>query len=227
MKRLLVGLVCSALLAPAAMAQTADSLSGAQSFSSSKAASNSVAAGVGTGGTSSLSYSSTVTNTIPRNTTATIHNTPDVGLPGLFGGTNPCTVGATGGLSLAGVGVGLGGQWAAAGCERRNASVILFQANMPDVAVALLCQDDQIRTAFREVGKPCPADRAETTAAAAAAPAPVAMAPTPAPAQVQQQQPMPVAAVQTQTTAAGKPAWCSTSSPGTGADRTTYDYYCR
>ncbi len=120
----------------------------------------------------------------------TVHNTPDVGAPALYGGTNPCSVGVSGGMSVAGFGVSGGSTYSDHGCERRNGAVILFQAQMPDVAVALLCQDSDMRTAFSEAGKPCPQDRHRVTDAqpaapvsiAAAAPAPAAATPAPAPA---------------------------------------------
>jgi hypothetical protein len=89
----------------------------------------------------------------------TVHNTPDVAAPALFGGTNPCSVGVSAGVGVAGFGLSAGSTWSDRGCERRNSAVILFQANMPDVAVALLCQDHDIRSAFGNAGKPCPQDR--------------------------------------------------------------------
>lgn len=118
----------------------------------------------------------------------TIRNTPDASAPALYGGTNPCSVGVSGGIAVAGFGMSAGSTWSDRGCERRNGAVILFQANMPDVAVALLCEDTEMRSAFTFAGKPCPQDRAVAKVAA------VAPAPMPAPAAVAAAQPIPAVA---------------------------------
>lgn len=97
--------------------------------------------------------------------------------------------------------------------RRRNSAVILFQAGMPDVAVALLCQDSEIREAFREAGKPCPADRPKPAVAEAEQPA---AAPQPAAATIPQEPPPPMDT---------RPAWCA-APIRTEADRATYNYYC-
>lgn len=186
----------------------------------------------------SSSPTSSINQTYQSGGTSTIHNTPDVAGPPIYGGTNPCAVGASGGVSVAGLGLAGGGMWNSPGCERRNAAVILFQANLPDVAVALLCQDDGIRTAFKEAGKPCPADRVQVSAVTEPAPvaqasytpppapAPVAAAPAPAPVQV---------ASAPEASDSGLPRarqdWCSkTAAPKHGdhsSDATAYRYYCQ
>jgi hypothetical protein len=174
------------------------------------ASGRSAAAAGGSGGSSGGSGS--------NDYTATVHNTPDVAPPGQFGGTNPCAVGVSGGVSVAGVGIGGGGTWGSDGCERRNSAVILFQAGMPDVAVALLCQDSEIRQAFRDAGKPCPQDRPKERVADArpsdgnGSAAPVAA--------------VQAAAATVQPVADSRPAWCS-QPVRTEADQATYNYYCK
>ncbi len=164
--------VLTATVCPVAIAQTVgnsasssgSSSADAKSGSLSGASSNSGVVNVlNSGGSGAISYSGTYT----------VKDNPPVAPPSIFGGTNPCTVGVSGGVSVTGFGLGLGGSWSDKGCERRNGAVILFQANMPDVAVALLCEDSNMESAFSAAGKPCPQARA------AAQPAPVAMA-TPA-----------------------------------------------
>lgn len=163
--------------------------------------------------------------------TSTIRNTPDA-VPGtIYGGTNPCAVGASAAMSVAGLGIGGGGMWNSPGCERRNGAVILFQANLPDVAIALLCQDEEMRTAFRQAGRPCPADRVQV--AAAPEPAPVSYAPPPTPvapppAPVQSYAPPPSAET---APVSGRQDWCATTRPPRPSDRspdaTSYRYYCQ
>ena len=190
---------------------------GASSSSGSKSSSNSNANGT-----------NTVTQVYQGGGSSTIHNTPDAVPSTIYGGTNPCAVGASAAMSVAGLGIGGGGMWNSPGCERRNGAVILFQANLPDVAIALLCQDDEMRTAFRQAGRPCPADRAQV-ASAEPAPAPMAVA-----------APMPVAAgpapeAMPEASNSGgprsRPAWCeSTNAPRPsdhGPDATAYRFYCQ
>ncbi len=140
--------------------------------------------------------------------TSTIHNTPDVNAPGLYGGTNNCLVSGSGGVSVAGFGLSGGGMWEAQGCERRNDAVILFEANLPTVAVAMLCQDDETRNAFMAVGKPCPADRQPGVVYPAYATVAVSSA-----------------------VAVTRPKWCNSmvrpEDSDVGPDATTYRYYCK
>jgi len=203
----------------------AAAVSGAQSGVGS--ASSNLTINNGGAGTTGINYSGSYT----------VKDVPAVAPGSLYGGTNPCTVGVTGGLALSGFGLGLGGQWSDRGCERRNGAVILFQANQSDAAIALLCEDTDIRAAFKVSGKPCPQDLADAAAAAAAkapvataAPPPV-MSPVPAAAPMA----MPAAAPANATMAAsdnatgdykgGKPAWCSDRVKNS-TDKAFHDYYC-
>ncbi len=201
-RRLAFALVCLCAAVPAASAQTSTSNTSTSNSSSDA----NTTTNAGSVATSQAGTSSAVINQFqntPSHTDATIRNVPNTGGIALFGGTNPCTVGAAGTVSAVGVGVGLGGQWSARGCERRNAAVILFQANMPDVAVAVLCQDEDIRNAFRASGRPCPQD--VRTAAAAGTP-PVAEAARPAVAMNSGPSAQPVAVAQTRLTPAPEQA---------------------
>jgi hypothetical protein len=125
----------------------------------------------------------------------TIRNTPEVIAPSVVGG-NPCSVGASGGVSLPGFGVALGGTWADKACERRQEAALLFNMGENKVAVELMCQDDSVRNAMRVSGRPCTAD---------IQPAAVAQAPA-------------LATVPVTTVAAGapkkpeRPEWCWTAS---------------
>jgi hypothetical protein len=183
---------------------------------------NATGAGTGTNATTDPAAANTFTDNVHYSGSQTIRNTPDAVAPALYGGTNPCSVGVSGGLGLPGFGISAGGTWSDRGCERRNGAVILFQANMPDVAVALLCQDSDMRTAFGSAGKPCPQERAVAARQAAAA--------TSAPVQQAAAQPAPATTVAANTAQAGyrgpAPAWCS-SPIKDATDRAYHTYYCR
>ncbi len=212
-------LLALALIAIPALDARADSGAGSTAKSNANAGANAGAVSQSSGGQAGaqiVSYGGG---------TSTIHNTPEA-VPGtIYGGTNPCAVGASGAMSIAGLGIGGGAMWNSPGCERRNAAVILFQANMSDVAVALLCQDDGIRTAFKEAGKPCPADRVQVAAytepvaatPAAYSPPPVAAAPAPAMTEA--------------SSGRTRPAWCDTTTAPRAADHspdaTSYRFYCQ
>jgi hypothetical protein len=141
----------------------------------------------------------------------TVRNTPEVIAPSIVGG-NPCAVGASGGLSLPGFGIALGGTWADRACERRQQAALLFNMGEQKVALELMCQDDNVRTAMKVGGKTCAAD-----APVAQAPAPVAQAPSPA-------APMVLAAAQSP--AAPRPAWCAKAAPSTEASKAYVEQAC-
>jgi hypothetical protein len=150
------------------------------------------AAGLGTG---SLNYGGSYTT----------RNTPEMIPPSVVGG-NPCSVGASGGVSLPGFGVALGGTWADKACERRQQAALLYNMGEQKVALELLmCQDDSVRNAMRTSGKPCIVDTAPVAQVPAVASMPVAAA-TAAPTTVAQATPV-------------VPAWCAKAAPTTEASR--------
>lgn len=227
------------------VAATVGGPAGAQTLGNNSAYSNSTsnASAVGvsgstsgataSGGTSSSGVTNNLSFSSPSTTSSTsavhysgsysVSDVPSVVPPSIFGGTNPCTVGVSGGLSVTGFGLGLGGTWSDKGCERRNGAVILFQANMPDVAVALLCEDTGMRDAFSAAGKPCPQERREMAQAAAAAPAP---APASAPVvMVAPAAPMVATPVSASGYQGPTPAWCASPSR-TASDQAAHNYYC-
>jgi hypothetical protein len=131
----------------------------------------------------------------------TVRNTPEVIPPNVVGG-NPCSVGASGGMSVAGFGIAGGATWADKQCERRQQAALLFNIGKPKAATELMCQDDNVRAALRIAGEPCAAD-APRVAAAEATPA-AAVSPATAP-----------VAVVTLAPAAKpiRPEWCYTTGP--------------
>jgi hypothetical protein len=133
----------------------------------------------------------------------TIHNTPEVIPPNVVGG-NPCAIGASGGLSMAGFGIAAGATWADKQCERRQQAALLFNIGKAKAATELLCQDDNVRAALRTAGEPCVADQVAVVAPASVATA----APLPLPHAV-----VPVAATAVPAAKPLRPEWCYTAGP--------------
>ena len=147
----------------------------------------------------------------------TIRNTPEVIPPSVVGG-NPCAVGASGGVALPGFGLALGGTWADKACERRQQSALLFNMGENKVALELMCQDDNVRTAMRVSGKPCTADTVPTPVAQASAPA-MAVAAASATSD-------PVVLAATHVAAAPRPEWCAKAAPTTEASKAYVAQVC-
>jgi hypothetical protein len=134
----------------------------------------------------------------------TVRNTPEVIAPSIVGG-NPCSVGASGGMSLPGFGLALGATWADKACERRQIAALMFNMGEKTVAFEVMCQDDVTRAAMKTAGKPCVADIAAVAQAMAPAMQIAALA---APA---------VAPTMAQAPAVPKPEWCAKAAPTTAA----------
>jgi hypothetical protein len=143
----------------------------------------------------------------------TVRNTPEVIPPGIVGG-NACAVGASGGLSMAGFGIAGGATWADKACERRQQAALLFNMGEQKVAVELMCQDDNVRSAMRLGGKPCSTDVAAAQAAPATQVAVLAAASRP------------IVPAATQVPAAPKPDWCTKAAPTTEASKAYVEQVC-
>lgn len=209
------------------------STSGAKSTSSSR--SNSRSAAVGnvtnvyagyTGTTTDPSSSTTGTAgtggdpTVNMNYSGsyTVRNTPEVIPPNVMGG-NPCAVGASGGLSMPGFGLAMGATWADRACERRQQAALLFNMGEQKVALELMCQDDNIRSAMRVAARPCTADTPAPVSQAPAATAPVAQTAAPAVIAVAASAPAKPVVIASAMPAAPKPEWCARAKPDTEASR--------
>jgi hypothetical protein len=200
-----------------ASAQTA--VAGAQSGSAAQAAAGSQA---GSAAVIQQTFQGTpgVTRNIigyenRQDTRATIRNTPDAYAPPVTGGTNPCARGASGGGSVAGFGLAIGGSWSDPECERRNLSALLHNQGQPVLAQEVLCETDTVRRARIRLARtgraePCADDIPAGTPVVA--PAPVAAAPSPREIIAGGAQPVFV-----------RPAWCETASV---AERRRYVSTC-
>jgi hypothetical protein len=121
---------------------------------------------------------------------ATIRNTPDG--------------------SVAGFGIGLGGNWSDPDCERRQLAALSHNTGQQAVAQEILCGSRDYREARQRIGQPCAADVQRV-----AATQPVLIAnPQPGPVQV----PAPAPVVRS-----GPPDWCQTAS---AAERRQYRTVC-
>ena len=148
----------------------------------------------------------------------TVRNTPEVIPPGIVGG-NACAVGASGGLSMAGFGIAAGATWADRACERRQQAALLFNMGEQKVAVELMCQEDNVRSAMRLGGKPCSTDVAVAQAPAAAASPTTQVA-------VLATTSAPIVPAVVQVPAAPKPDWCAKAAPSTEASQAYVAQVC-
>jgi hypothetical protein len=112
----------------------------------------------------------------------------------------------------------MGATWADRECERRQQAALLFNMGEQKVAMELMCQDDNIRSAMKIAARPCTADvPPPAPVAQTAAPAVIAMA---APAAIK-----PVA-IASAMPAAPKPEWCLRAKPDTEASRAYVAQVC-
>jgi hypothetical protein len=125
----------------------------------------------------------------PYNTHSTIDNhgipnqAPALSLPSVYG-LNPCSVGASVGITTPMVGIGGALSSADPACEARNNAALAITAFHNELlAREVLCTRDEWRKAWARIGKPCLDDQraAQPPAAKAAAAAPVANAAPAAP----------------------------------------------
>ena len=120
--------------------------------------------------------------------------TPTV-IPPSMQGANPCTVGASGGVSVMGFGGTAGVMTESRRCRGQEWFRFQMMAGNREAAQAIACiTDEDMREAYRQIGQPCPADRAAQTTAR----------PT--------TQPVIAQPVAQQVAAAARPAWCDTTS---------------
>jgi hypothetical protein len=203
---------------------TSSSNSAANASAGARSASRSAAVGNSSSTTISIS-SGTGTSagaSDPSGTTAseqyigygggyTLRNTPEVQPPNVLGG-NPCAVGASAGLSMAGFGIAGGATWADRACERRQQATLLFNMGEPKTALELMCQDDNVRSAMRVSGKPCAAD--------------IAAAQVPAAVPVAQVAAIAVAPGAAQDPAVARPDWCAKAAPTTEASKAYVAQVC-
>lgn len=223
---MVVGVSCAAFAQVSATgtgqaAAGADASAGAQSGSTAAVTQNYYSGGttrVENAGTTGVTYgggtNNTTRNIIQGGTQdtyrATIRNTPDVYAPNVSGGTNSCLVGMSGGGSVAGFGIGIGGNWSDPDCERRQLAALAFNTGQQALAQEIICGSTAVREARQRMGQPCLVDVQAAQARAAANQPPVILAGAPAvPGEVIGGGAVP----QSRSAVNTVPDWCMTASP--------------
>lgn len=110
----------------------------------------------------------------PYNTRATINNTgipnqaPPLNLPSVYG-LNPCSTGASVGITTPLVGIGGAVSSTDAGCEARNNAALAISAFKNELlAREMLCGKKEWREAWARIGKPCLEDQRDPKVASTA-----------------------------------------------------------
>jgi hypothetical protein len=190
--------------------------SGQSSSTSGVIINNKTTSGTSTTGTDAAASSAAATsgNSVTGTnftSTQTLRNTPEIIPPSIVGG-DPCTVGASGGVTLPGFGIVTGGSWEGKACERRQLAALLFNMGhgtpgakgntLQEAAVEVLCVEAGVREALKRIGQPCIVDRG----AGSPTPSPTAFAAPKIAVAIATPSP-PESAVPKQ-----RPDWCNTAS---------------
>jgi len=170
-------------------------------------------------GSLSQSGGATINNAaqLPHTTsTQTLADTGQAIPPGLYGGTNTCEVGASGGVGAVGFDISLGREWSDEGCERRNIAVVLFTyLHNPQAAMIVMCEDPKVDAAMKYTTVPCPQDVGQTQNVA----------------QIQTAQPIKSLSLANKIASdqivIKKPEFCNEPIGYDQADKTAYNYYCK
>lgn len=141
------------LMASTAMAQTSTSTSTATSTAGDVT--------VNTGGGSGSSSSASGSADRPVSTAYA---------PNLVAGFDTCMGSASAGAQGMTFGVSFGSTWHDENCERLKASRELRSLNLPDISLALLCQDVKVANAFAAAGKSCTTGTVQATSKLSAVP---------------------------------------------------------
>ena len=88
----------------------------------------------------------------PTATTSTIRNSPQVFAPAMQP-TTPCTSVMSGGMSVVGFGLSLGGSYEDKECTRREFARVLAQMGYPDAGLAVLCRNEEVSLAAPQLCK--------------------------------------------------------------------------
>lgn len=162
MRKLILALGCWGLLASPAWAQTSNA--GAIAGSAADSAADARAGSAAVIQQTFQAAPGTTRNIVGyegeyrQNYRATIRNTPDAYAPNVSGGTNSCLVGMSGAGSVAGFGIGIGGNWSDRDCERRQLAALAHNTGQQALAQEVLCGSTDIREARRRMGQPCLVD---------------------------------------------------------------------
>jgi len=88
----------------------------------------------------------------PTDTKTTVRNSPQVFAPSMQP-TTPCTSVVSGGMSVVGFGLSLGGSYEDKECTRREFARVLAQMGYPDAGLAVLCRNEEVALAAPQLCK--------------------------------------------------------------------------
>jgi hypothetical protein len=88
----------------------------------------------------------------PTATTTTVRNSPQVFAPSMQP-TTPCTSVVSGGMSVVGFGMSLGGSYEDKECTRREFARVLAQMGYSDAGLAVLCRNEEVAAAAPQLCK--------------------------------------------------------------------------
>jgi hypothetical protein len=103
----------------------------------------------GGGGSSDINY----------NGSYTVKNVPSVNGPNLTSGLDTCMGSTSGSFNIAGIGFGGGTTFVDDNCKRLKLARELWNFGMKAGAIALLCNDEEVRQALLDTGFTCPVKR--------------------------------------------------------------------
>jgi hypothetical protein len=89
----------------------------------------------------------------------TVKNVPSVNAPNLTSGLDTCMGSTSGSFNIAGLGFGGGTTFVDDNCKRLKLARELWNFGMKAGAIAMLCNDDEVRQALADTGFACPARR--------------------------------------------------------------------
>lgn len=93
---------------------------------------------------------------IPTDTKATIKNVPSVSGPPLTTSNDTCMGSTSGSVNIAGLGIGGGTTWTDTNCKRLKNSREMWNMGMKAAALAMMCMDEENKTALELTGFECP-----------------------------------------------------------------------
>lgn len=147
-------------LAAAALMFTVGAFAGEYSGSgnTSVSTSGSVAGATNDGNTQQITFTSPADTKshVEYSGTQTLKNTPSVNGPPLVSSNDTCMGSVSGSVNVAGFGVGGGSTTVDKSCVRLKNARELWNMGMRAAALALMCNDDENRTALEQTGFKCP-----------------------------------------------------------------------
>lgn len=84
---------------------------------------------------------------------------PNVFAPGLSNVPETCAKTTSGALGLPGLGIGIGVSRVEKECSRRMYARLMGQLGDTEAAKSVLCNNDEVREAYRSVGRPCASNK--------------------------------------------------------------------